>query len=172
MRSSLLPIDHLVEEVAGPAREELLAHLVVAPAALEQVLDRRQRVVGQRDQEVGPDEDVELGRVQPLDLLVVARELEQDEQVGLVLVDLRPLVAREDVLVVEGVEVEVLLEPGTVGRPRALDVHPADAPMLDELDFGGLRLGRRGDGVEPSTRHPPKAWLGQVRHRDFAARRW
>ena len=85
-------------------------------AALEQVLDRLQRLVRQRDQEVGPDEEVELGRVEPGDLLVEAREVQDDEQVVVVLVDLRALVAREDVLVVERVELEVLLQPGAVDR--------------------------------------------------------
>src|SRR3712207_7942612 len=51
---------------------------------------------------------------------------QDDEQVVLVLVDLRPLVAREDVFVVERVEVEVLLEPGAIGSSRALDVDPPE----------------------------------------------
>src|SRR5687767_15424181 len=46
----------------------------------------------------------------PPDRLVVHREVEHDEEVLGVLVDLRALVARGDVLVVERVEVEVLLE--------------------------------------------------------------
>ena len=89
---------------------------------------------GQRDQEVGPDEDVELGRVEAPDRLVEDREVQDDEQVVVVLVDLRPLVARADVLVVERVEVEVLLEPGPVDRRGALDVDPAQAAVLDDLD--------------------------------------
>ena len=78
---------------------------------------------------VGADEDVELGRVEPADLLVVAREVQDDEQVVVVLVHLRALVARVDVLVVERVEVEVLLEPGAVDLARALDVDPAQAAV-------------------------------------------
>jgi hypothetical protein len=53
--------------------------------------------------------------------------VQDDEQVVVVFVDLRALVAREDVLVVERVELEVLLEPGAVDRPGALDVDPAQA---------------------------------------------
>ena len=134
-------VDDLVEQVAGALGEQRLAQLLVGAAALEQVLERLQRLVGQRDQEVGPDEQVELGRVQARHRLVVGREVEHDEQVVVVLVDLRPLVARVDVLVVERVEVEALLEPGAVGRPRALDVDPAEAGGLDDLDARILALG-------------------------------
>src|SRR5881397_72666 len=130
-------VDDPVEQVARSAGEERLADLLAGPAALEDVLQRVELLVGQRDDVVRTDEDVELGRVQPPDGLVVLREVQDDEQVVLVLVDLRALVAREDVLVVEGMEVEVLLEPDAVDRPRALDVDPAQAVGLDGLDVGG-----------------------------------
>ena len=139
-------------------------------AALEEVVERLQRLVGQRDDEVGPDEDVELGGVQPADRLVVAREVQDDEQVVVVLVDLRALVAAEDVLVVERVEVEVLLEPGAVDRARALDVDPAQAGGLELLDVRGLRLSGPGDAVRARP-CPAAQWPGQARHGDFAARR-
>jgi hypothetical protein len=38
-------VDDLVEQVARPLGEERLAQLLVVPAALEQVLDRLQRLV-------------------------------------------------------------------------------------------------------------------------------
>ena len=68
--------------------------------------------VGQRDEVVGPDEDVELGGVQPLDRRVVDREVEDGEEVALVgvVVDLRPLALREHVLDVERVPAEALGE--------------------------------------------------------------
>ena len=66
----------------------------------------------------GPDEDVELGGVQAPDGLVEAGEVQDDEEVVVVLVDLRALVARVDVLVVEMMELEVLLQPRR-GRPAA-----------------------------------------------------
>ena len=68
--------------------------------------------------------------------LVEDREVQDDEEVVVVLVDLRALVAREDVLVVERVELEVLLEPGALGGAGALDVDPAQAAPLDDLDLG------------------------------------
>ena len=58
-------VDDVVEQVARALREVLLAHLLAGAAALEQVLDRLQRLVGERDDEVGADEEVELARVQP-----------------------------------------------------------------------------------------------------------
>src|SRR5204863_17781 len=66
-------VDHLVEQVARPLGEELVADLLVGAAALEQVLDRLERHVRDRDQEVRADEDVELARVEPADLLVEHR---------------------------------------------------------------------------------------------------
>ena len=135
-------VDDLVEQVARALGEERVAQLLVRAAALEQVLERLQRLVRQRDQEVGTDEQVELGRVQARDRLVVAREVQDAEQVVVVLVDLRALVAREDVLVVERVELEALLEPGAVDLARALDVDPAEAGRLDDLDARLLALGR------------------------------
>jgi len=53
--------------------------------------------------------------------------VQDDEQVVVVDVDLRPLVAREDVLEVEGVELEVLFQPGALERASLLDVDPAQA---------------------------------------------
>jgi hypothetical protein len=86
--------------------------------------------------------------------------VEHDEQIAVVLVDLGALVAREDVLVVQRVEVEVLLQPGAVAGPGALDVDPPQAVGLDGLDVGGLRLGRAGWDVAAGTDLSTKAWLG------------
>ena len=129
-------VDHPVEQEARALREELVAQLLLLAAAFEQVLDRLQRGVRDRDQEVGADEDVELARVQPADLPVEDREVQDDEQVAGVLVDLRALVAREDVLEVEGMEIELLLEPAGLERRGTLDVDPAQAGPLDGLDAG------------------------------------
>ena len=165
-------VDDLVEEVSRALGEELLAEVVARPGALEEVLERLDRVVGQRDDVVRPEEDVELDRVEPPDLLVEGREVQDDEEVLGVLVELRALVAREDVLVVEGVEVEVLLQPGALGLAGALDVDPAQAGVLDDLDLGLLRLVL--DARDRATRPhgPAQAGLGQARHGSyFAARR-
>jgi hypothetical protein len=102
--------------------------------------------------------------------------VQDDEEVVVVLVDLRALVAAVDVLVVERVEVEVLLQPRAVDRARALDVDPAQLAAvlrreLDDLDVGTLGLRRACDDPAARPRRTPEAWLGQVGHRDFAARR-
>ena len=86
------------------------------------------------------------------DRLVVAREVQDDEQVVVVLVDLRALVAREDVLVVERMELEALLEPRLVDRPRALDVDPAQAGRLDDLDARLVALRRRRSAARDARR--------------------
>src|SRR5207253_11329201 len=72
------------------------------------------------------DEEVELRRVQALDRLVVDGEVEDDEQVAVlgVLVDLRPLAPREDVLDVERVPAVALgQEPRFLGR-RRVEMNP------------------------------------------------
>ena len=159
-------VDDLVEQVAGALGEQALAQLLARPHAVEQVGDRLQVLVGQRDQVVGADEDVDLGGVQARDGLVVAREVQHDEHVVVVLVDLRALVAREDVLVVERVEVEALLEPGLVGRPRALDVDPAQPRRLDDLGAGLLALRRGRDRLRARARAATTdPGLGQVGHK-------
>ena len=138
-------VDDLVEQVAGALREGRLAEVLLLAVALEHRRQRRERDVRQRDQVVGAHEQVELGGQDPAGLLLEQRELEDDEDVVVVLVELGAVVARVDVLVVERVEVEVRLEPVAVGRPRRLDVDPADAGRLDDVGRGdiGRRRSRR-----------------------------
>ena len=103
-------VEHVVEQVARALAEEALAQLLVVHAALEEPRHRQELDVRQRDQVARPDEDVELGRVQALDVLVVEREVEDREEVVRVLVDLRSLALREDVFDVERVPAEPLGE--------------------------------------------------------------
>jgi hypothetical protein len=97
--------------------------------------------------------------------------VQDDEQVVVVRVDLRALVAREEVLVVEGMEVEVLLEIGAVDRTGALDVELAQAVGLEDLDLGRLGLRLRGDREVARTGGPAQAGARKARHGDFAGRR-
>jgi hypothetical protein len=117
----------VVEQVTGALREEVLAELGVVDAALEepahgQELDRRQR-----DEVALAEEEVELGRVQPLDGLVVEREVEDAEDVVGVLVDLRPLALRVDVLDVERMPAEPLRELGGDLLVGTVEVDPDEA---------------------------------------------
>ena len=101
-------VEHLVEQAAGALREELVAQPLVLLQPREQARDRQQLDVRDRDEVVGPEEEVELAGVQPLDVLVVRREVEDAEEVAVVdvVVDLRTLALREDVLDVERVPAE------------------------------------------------------------------
>ena len=132
-------VDDLVQQAPGALERSRFARLLVAAAALEQVLDGSDRLVGQGDHEVGPHEQVQLGGVQAPDGVVVAREVQDDEQVLVVLIDLRALVARQHVFVVQRMEVEVLLQPGAIDGAGALDVDPAQPDLLDDLGLGLLR---------------------------------
>jgi len=89
--------------------------LLIGAAAVEEAGDRLQLDGGEGDEIVGPDEGVELARVQPADAGVEDREVEDGEQVaaGLALgvdVDLRTLAPREHVLDVEGMPAEAVCE--------------------------------------------------------------
>src|SRR5207244_2092568 len=82
-------VEDVVEEVAGALREKALAQLLLVRAALEEAADREQLDRRQRHEVTRPDEEVELGGVEPLRRLVVEREVEDAEEVLRVLVDLR-----------------------------------------------------------------------------------
>ena len=74
--------------------------------------------------------------------LVETGELDDQEEVVVVDVQLRPLVDAGHVLQVQGMEAEVLGKPGQVGGTRILDVVPAQPARLDHLD---PRVVRRRD---------------------------
>jgi hypothetical protein len=59
-------------------------------------------------------------------------------------------------------ELEVLLEPALLERTGALDVDPAQALVLDDLDVGLSRC-LCGVPVDPRAR-TPKPWLWKIRH--------
>jgi hypothetical protein len=91
--------------------------------------------------------------------------VQHDEDVVVVLIELRALVAREDVLVIEGVEIEVLLKPVPIGRARRLDVDPADAGSLDDLRLGhGLGQHHVRRPIWTAARAGERARQGKVRH--------
>ena len=121
---------------------------------------------GQRDEEVGTHEDVQLGGVEAAHGLVEHREVQDDEEVLGVLVDLRALVARGHVLVVERMELEVLLEPRAVDRAGPLDVDPPQPMGLDGL-YVGLRAAVSGMRVSPDTGGSAEAWTRDAWHRSY-----
>src|SRR5438270_477553 len=122
-------VEHLVQQAARALREELLAERLVLFAAAEEARERQQLDRRQGDEVVRPDEGVELRGVQPLDRAVVDREVENAEEVALVgvVVDLRPLALREDVLDVERVPAEPVGELLRVAERRRVEVDPGEA---------------------------------------------
>ena len=96
--------------------------------------------------------------------LLEDREVQDDEDVVVVRVELRALVAGVDVLEVERVELEVLLEPLAVGQAGLFDVDPAEAGGLDDLRVGDLYVAGQDRATRDATAEA-RAWERQVRHR-------
>ena len=129
-------VQDLVQQSPGAASEQLASQLLVLLAPREETGDWVQLAVRDRDDVVVPDEDVELGGVQPLDGLVVDGEVEDREEVTLVLVvvDLRALTLRDDVLHVQWMPAEALgelLGGRDVGRD---DIDPGEAVSAELVD--------------------------------------
>ena len=137
-------VQDLVQQPAGAAGKELVAHLGLVPDPFPHGGERHDRLLRQGHHVVGTDEDVQLDRMEPPGVLVEARELQHQEQVVVVDVQLWPLVDAGDVLQVERVERELLRQPGEVRRSRILGVVPAQPARLDHLD---PRLVRHGAAV-------------------------
>ena len=166
-------VDDLVQQVARALREDLLAQVVLLAVALEHRRQGRQRDVRERDQVVGAQEEVELGGQDAPRVLVEQREVQNDEDVVVVLVELRALVARVDVLVVERVEVEMLLEPVAIGAARRLDVDPAQPGRLDDVGRSDVQRQRRfrRTGGAARARSRERTRQGDVRHGAIVAAR-
>ena len=157
-------VEHLVEESARPFAEQLLTEALVLLHPVEEARHWEELDVGDRDQVVGPEEEVELAGVQALDVLVVRREVEDAEEVAVieVVVDFRPLTLREDVLDVERMPAEAFTE--RIDRLRVdrwVEVDPGEA-VGAELSDAWFRA--RGYRLRESVRpRPPDA--GQAGHR-------
>ena len=152
-------VEHLVEQAARPFREELSAELRVLGAALEEARHRQQLDARQRNEVVGPEEEVELRRVQALDRLVVDGEVQDGEEILRIVVDLRPLASREHVLDVQRVPVESLRERLRLLELRRVELDPGQAVFVKLSQAGagasdGLR-GRRARWCSPDAR---QAW--------------
>ena len=121
--------------------------------------------VREGDQVVGPDEEVELGGEQTTGRLLEDREVEDDEDVVVIRVELRALVARVDVLEIERVEIEVLLEPFAMRQARLFDVDPAEPARLDDRRFGCLYVSGQDRTAARRGAAQQRAWKRQVGHR-------
>ena len=135
----------------------MLPERLVLLAAREEPRDGVELPVRDRHDVVVPDEDVELGGVQPLDLLVVEREVEDGEEVALVLVvvDLRPLALRDDVLDVERMPAESLCETlrrRHVGRDDVGPGEPASGELVDDRRRARDDLARAAGAGTPDAR--------------------
>src|SRR6185437_13850890 len=106
----------------------------------------------------------ELAGVEPLDVLVVRGKVEDTEEVAVVevVVDLRPLALREDVLHVERMPTETLAQSvDRLGIDRWVEMDPGEAVGAELSDaWFRARCGRLGVRARP---RPPDA--GQAGHR-------
>ena len=101
-------VEEIVEHVVQQCIRSFADSSSRSSSSRSQRADRRytreQLGVRQRDEEVMAEEHVELGRVPPLDGLVVRGKWRTMKKVGQVVVDLQALALRKDVLDVELVE--------------------------------------------------------------------
>src|SRR5207248_3198743 len=125
--------------------------------------------VRHRHEIVRPEEEVELGGVQALDRLVVRGKVEDPEEVPLVrvVVDLRALPLREDVLDVERVPAETGAQLVDDLRLERLEVDPGQA-LAAELSDAWFRA--RCDRLCEAARPRPQD-AGQAWHRYSGGRR-
>ena len=109
------------------------------------------------------DEHVELGRVESLDGLVVDGEVEDGEEVAVVLVvvDLRALSLRDDVLDVQRMPAEALGQSLSRAQIRSDRVDPGQPGGAELSDLRGAR-----DVVRAGARADAPADAGQARHGD------
>jgi hypothetical protein len=113
-----------------------------------------------------------LPRAEAAGVAVEDGEVEDDEEVLVVLVDLRPLVARGDVLEVEGVEVEVLLQPCLLGGAGAVELHPSQPLGRDLLYLWGARVSALGyDKLARRSAGTAQAWAREARDPPLARHR-
>ena len=156
-------VEHFVEEPSGALGEQALPEALVVLAPPEEPRHRVELDVRHRHQVVRAEEEVELGRVQTLDRLVVRGKVEDAEQVALVdiVVDLRALPLRQDVLDVERVPAEARAEIVDRLRIERLEVDPGEA-FGAELSDAWFRA-RRDRLREAARPRPPDA--GQAWHR-------
>ncbi len=159
-------VEDLVEQPARPAREQVVAQLLVVRDALEEARDGTQLDHREGDDVVGPDKDVELAGVQPADVGVVDGEMKDGKEVGArlgvrVLVDLRPLAPREDVLDVERVPAEAGREAADLLVRRSVEVDPGEAVGVELVR---AELARREIDARRRT-GPARTDARQARHR-------
>ena len=157
-------VEYLVEQSPRALAEQLVAQALVLLQPGEETRDGQELDVRDGDEVVRAEEEVELAGVQPLDALVVRREMENAEQVAVVdvVVDLRALPLGEDVLDVERMPAESCAE--CVDRLRVdgrVEVDPGEA-VGAELSDAWFRA--RCDRLcEAARSRPPDA--GQAWHR-------
>ena len=156
-------VEHLVEQAPRALREELLPVRLVGVAAREEPRHGQELARRQRDEVVVADEHVELGRVESLDGLVVDGEVEDGEEVAVVLVvvDLRALALRDDVLDVQRMPAEALGQSLSRAQIRRDRVDPGQPGGAELSDLRGAR-----DVVRAGARADAPADAGQARHGD------
>ena len=123
-------VDEPVDDAVQQARR-VVDGLVALDVALAEGRQGRRLVAVQRDQVAVGVEAVHLDEA--VAVLVVGRAEDDEEDVAVVVVDLRPLVEPPRVLERERVEVELLAQDLEVGRRGLVDVEPEEAAVGEQL---------------------------------------
>ena len=143
-------VDEGVEGVIGAAAEQAFAVVGGGFAALEERLERLERPVVDGDDVVGSDEEIDFGGAGEFVAGIPEREVHDEEEVVIVLIELGAFDGAADVLEVERVDVgEAPAEGIDVFGGGMDEVDPGDGAVVD--DAGGhvsdLTTGGSGDTV-------------------------
>ena len=126
-------VDEGVEGVVGAAAEQLLTSAVVGLAALEGGHERLERPVVHGDDVVGPEEEIDFAGARELIAGIPEREVHDEEEVVIVIIELGAFDGAADVLEVEGVEAgEALTEGIDVGGGGIDDIDPGRGAVVDD----------------------------------------
>ena len=119
-------VDHGVQQPSG-----VVDRCIALDVALAQRRDRRRIVAVQRDEVAVGVEAVHLD--EPVAVLVARRSEDDEEDVAVVVVDLRPLIEPPRVLERERMEAELLAQDLEIAGLRLVDVEPEEVAAGEQL---------------------------------------
>ena len=176
-----MAVDDHVEQPPQQEADAVLCQLCVVVPAGDDRVDRVARRLAHGDQVALGGEDRELVGLQRAGLVVERHVVHRDEDVVVVVVELRPLPLRRGILDRQRVEAELLRDQREVVLLRRLEVEPDDAVAILEVvgDLRGVEVlvdalavavqPRADHNTDGTTARPPAS---RAARRNRAATQW